>query len=716
MAAGSSVRYSSCSINVHAKSNVRYGISVTATTPTTETRIDSIQVTGDATVDWMLIVPTVVTSGELQTTYQWEGRSAVRITAQPGGAALLSMLVEHAARLVHDDVRITGTAIPERELHDPNSDRYTRAYTIWQPFPVQPGARDLVWRQREFLGMRPGDTNELLTPGGDVGSPDCLVIDDANHGFRQLPAAWPACLREDGVAPRQVILKMSSPLASGPLWDVLASRFGDRLTLYCYIGDLRKEYAPIGQPLSWERIATDVTRAVRARADLVGAARVIVSIGLSGAVVVERDGGSALVYDPQHQEGDWERRRPGRPIGLGTCVAAALAVQATRDPVQPDWLQAIRCGLEAARDLHERRFVLSGGARADGMDFPALSVARVLADSAAGPVFRCVEIPQADDWHVFATSFDGGYRAMAARIVVEGDIDACRDLPVERMGAWSSIDRTEIESMRSVRNIIREHLQQTQRARPLSLAVFGPPGSGKSFAIKQMAREWMGGTTRIAVLEFNLSQFAAPSDLPAALQRVRDCAVEGMLPLVFWDEFDTPLGGHELGWLAQFLAPMQDGTFVEHGIARPIGPAIFIFAGGTHATMASFKRRAVEIPGAKATDFISRLRGYVDILGPNPTDGDDRTYVLRRALLLRALLLGKAPGLFRNNQLDIDPGVLRAFLDVTTYVHGARSMESIVDMSALSGKLRYERSALPPQHQLGLHVDAEEFLALVVGR
>jgi hypothetical protein len=34
-------------------------------------------------------------------------------------------------------------------------------------------------------------------------------------------------------------------------------------------------------------------------------------------------------------------------------------------------------------------------------------------------------------------------------------------------------------------------------------------------------------------------------------------------------------------------------------------------------------------------------------------------------------------------------------------------------MGSLSDKLRYERSALPAQHQLGLHVDAEEFLALV---
>jgi hypothetical protein len=132
--------------------------------------------------------------------------------------------------------------------------------------------------------------------------------------------------------------------------------------------------------------------------------------------------------------------------------------------------------------------------------------------------------------------------------------------------------------------------------------------------------------------------------------------------------------------------------------------------------MESFKVRAVEIPGAKATDFLSRLRGFVDILGPNQMNDDDQTFVLRRALLLRALLRQKAPGLFHNGRLDIDPGVLRAFLEVTTYVHGARSMESIIDMSALSGKLRYERSGLPPQHQLGLHVGSDEFLALVRDR
>jgi len=129
--------------------------------------------------------------------------------------------------------------------------------------------------------------------------------------------------------------------------------------------------------------------------------------------------------------------------------------------------------------------------------------------------------------------------------------------------------------------------------------------------------------------------------------------------------------------------------------------------------MASFKASAAEHPEAKAPDFLSRLRGYVDILGVNATDETDTAFVLRRAFLLRAILCGRAMQTFSGGRLSIDRGVLRAFLTVSRYLHGARSMEAIVDMSALAGKLRYERSSLPAEHQLALHTDAATFLDLV---
>lgn len=83
-------------------------------------------------------------------------------------------------------------------------------------------------------------------------------------------------------------------------------------------------------------------------------------------------------------------------------------------------------------------------------------------------------------------------------------------------------------------------------------------------------------------------------------------------------------------------------------------------------------------------------------------------------LLLRSLLLRKSRQLFDiKGELHIDEGVLHAFLEIGKYRHGARSMESIIDMSVLSGKLMFERSCLPAPHQLDLHVDAAEFLKLV---
>jgi len=162
---------------------------------------------------------------------------------------------------------------------------------------------------------------------------------------------------------------------------------------------------------------------------------------------------------------------------------------------------------------------------------------------------------------------------------------------------------------------------------------------------------------------------------------------------------------------------MQDGAFLEQGAFHPIGPAIFVFAGGTSATLEEFVAAGDEALArqAKKPDFLSRLRAYVNVYGPNPQGAGDVAYVLRRALLLRSLLQRKAPQIVEGELLRIDPGVLRAFLRADAYTHGARSMEAIIDMSALAGKSGFERASLPPANQLALHVDAARFLALVYG-
>ena len=141
--------------------------------------------------------------------------------------------------------------------------------------------------------------------------------------------------------------------------------------------------------------------------------------------------------------------------------------------------------------------------------------------------------------------------------------------------------------------------------------------------------------------EFNLSQLQQPEDLLGALHQVRDVNLSGKMPLVFWDEFDTTLGGQSLGWLRYFLAPMQDGTFQEEQITHPIGRTIFVFAGGTSTTMEGFSQvlTTEDFRAAKGPDFVSRLRGHVNILGPNRQTGvEDAHFIIRRAIILRVLL------------------------------------------------------------------------------
>jgi hypothetical protein len=301
----------------------------------------------------------------------------------------------------------------------------------------------------------------------------------------------------------------------------------------------------------------------------------------------------------------------------------------------------------------------------------------------------------------------------AREIVRQGPSVALRNVPIETIGAWRSADRHEIEGVRSVKNAMQEYLQRTKSETPLAVAVFGPPGSGKSFAIKQVARDL--GIDKEAQLTFNLSQFESAEELSGAFHQIRDLHLKGKMPLVFWDEFDTPCQGVPLGWLRYFLAPIQDGQFSDKGRTHPTGGGIYVFAGGTRPSFKQFCQvLSEEDRAAKKPDFVSRLRAYIDVRGPNgdPNLVEDDLYVIRRSFLLNALLELHVAHLKKNKQFQIGDGVLDAFLRTIKYRHGARSMESIVTMSALKGRGKFEQSSLPPEHLLSMHVDARDFTEL----
>ncbi len=204
------------------------------------------------------------------------------------------------------------------------------------------------------------------------------------------------------------------------------------------------------------------------------------------------------------------------------------------------------------------------------------------------------------------------------------------------------------------------------------------------------------------------------------------------LPLVFFDEFDSTFG-EPLGWLKYFLAPMQDGKFKAGERMYSIGKAIFVFAGGIAHSFYEFydKRKDDEsFKRAKGPDFVSRLRGHVDIAGVNPTPQAkpsggaeaaarnltiDPVLMFRRAILLRSILESCLGEIINPNTKEarIDFRVIRAFLGVQEYKHGVRSMQAIIEMTRVSNRRDIQRSSLPFREQLNMHVDDGEFLRLV---
>jgi hypothetical protein len=318
---------------------------------------------------------------------------------------------------------------------------------------------------------------------------------------------------------------------------------------------------------------------------------------------------------------------------------------------------------------------------------------------------------------------------------------AISNLPHLRIGELISVDGEEITALRNLRQVVRQYDRHDDGKKPLSIGVFGPPGAGKSFAVKQIANNLLG--KRSQWLEFNLSQFKDANDLIGACHQIRDQVLQGKLPVAFFDEFDS----HNYSWLKYLLAPMQDGRFQEGELTHTIGKCVLIFAGGTSWTFDAFgppdgndAEAATQFRLAKGPDFQSRLDAYLNVVGPNPRvrekppdggtspdapggagdsapsyrvggrrmveDERDIWWPIRRALMLRSVLRLKP-----DSKLTIDPGLLHALLRVSRYRHGSRSMEKILLPMQKCGT--FSPSSLPHGSQLELQTNADEFLTLL---
>ena len=738
-----------------------------------------IVVAGDVAIDWLqFTVPAGIASGRKQPPMpNWRLRPGTGMVARSGGALLLARMVREAAQIPVATHPLEGieTIPPQQTIHSiVQLDRY--------PSAASGGSnKDMRFRVQRKCGFAgPVDDMPVLRPV-DQDNPDAemVILDDAGNGFRDMDHAWPQAVTSANKRPI-ILHKMSRPIFRGKLWQAIRRPHAERMVVVVGADDLRAEGVNISYRLSWERTAKDFVWQLACNPGLRELARcqhLIVRFGIDAAIYtcLDQRGApkSTLFYDPMVAEDGFRDNFPGQMIGFNAAFVAALAAR-----MVSHFLSGISDGV---RDgiLASRRLCHFGFGRALGeIDYPCAAIFRpwkgdVVINDIRVPNPTAVEPADPGFWSILAEPcgdagddeklFGSTIEEMAYAIVEGGDKAlAMQGAPVGRFGILKTVDRAEIENFRSITNLIREYIDSPDVKRPLSIAVFGPPGSGKSFGVTQVAKVAAPGL--IKTIEFNVSQFQAPEDLVKALHKVRDIVLEGRMPLVFFDEFDSSASfGGNLGWLKYFLAPMQDGKFRDGETFHPIGRSLFVFAGGTSKSLQEFsghqnkdigtighephhpeengqnqkndaratgKNCKESLPiqaqedqetreqlfiNAKGPDFVSRLRGYVNIKGVNPSDPDDRLFMIRRAIILRTMMERFAKQVIEDGteRVRIDPGVLRALIKIPEFKHGARSMEAILDMSLLAGRECFEQASLPSAEQLKLHVDAEMFMRLV---
>ncbi|GHT67355.1 hypothetical protein AGMMS50239_30380 [Bacteroidia bacterium] len=592
----------------------------------------------------------------------------------PGGAALVQQVLSHHG--------LTGYELPD--------DSFRCEY----------------YADNRRLGITEGSVN---TPSTNSAAPYTLVWDEGLGDIS--PVSVPTLWASDKTLPKKETF--------------------DKIAGHCLLmldaNVLRNNGAMISKAISWERTAMNLLWQLNNNTRinyLLKSPYILVTFAEDAAVYIETRNGvigsASMVLTDGKCEGS-QREKLGESAQLGDAFAVMVAAASLQFPDIINQTKKLQLTpvLESAKRLYESNYPIINEKNIEdllvfneGEDGEALITI---------PVFPDGNTILPDTWIIANSKGENYIDELAANFIKFGD-EALegKGLPILQIGGLKTIDRFEIESFNNIRNLIVEYANKKfskgEDITPLSIAVFGSPGSGKSFGVKQIAGSISGNIKTDTV---NVAQISNEDELGAAFQKVRDIILEDKLPLVFFDEFDSG----ELKWLKNFLMPMQDGKFKDTTGEHPLGKCILVFAGGTASTFKNFispmsstdEATQKAFKNVKGPDFVSRIKGAIDIAGPNRKNDSDHVCILRRALLLRSLC--ERDERLKKNIKDgkkfIDENILRAMLYVTEYKHGARSMETILKMSKIKTGV-WLPSDLPMGNQMSVHLNDRKFTDILL--
>lgn len=626
-----------------------------------------------------------------------------------------------------------------------------------------------IFRKRVFHQRRAEDKNQpehgwfmvkQMLPGEGRGAPkDHFIVTDKN--LEALSNNNGIVLIDDSGVPPQICDDIASLnpelwcIAMGisvAHWQKWAVRLGDRFTLFCRLSDLETTRMEMDSSVNWETIVAMCLRALRTE-----------EVGLWDErhhafrchIVVEMFPHGLLYVGPngtyfRYRKGCLPEKTSARQRGSVPCydtlVTSMLCMDAIRfgsfNFSRSYFFDFSKRVLLNWKVLNEKGYYFDNGLEFPNLDFSSTYPGGApvsFMDDQTDPTF--VELPP------FSSDFDSALQLVSSQLWNEEKKKALRsffrqsrkvkttygqqkfdymdvivsvlntlkeevnrssgfnNLPIFQLGHLRTTDPAEIDPVITLHTVMDSYVSKESVLRPLCIGVFGPPGSGKSFAVKQVAGEIakkLDGSP-FDFFEFNLTQFASPDEINSAIDPIRASVAQGKIPIAFWDEFDCRYDDYEFGYLRYFLPAMQDGVTYVHGVPYHIGRAIFVFAGGVKASWhgmeellsTSDPKKLEMYKTLKIPDFMSRLRVVLDIDGIEISDdllrdsaSEDELEELRRILLKRAFIIAHQMQTHWKSAARKTSGLLLRLL-IARYNFGARSMEAVIEASRAADRLVY---------------------------
>ncbi len=395
-------------------------------------------------------------------------------------------------------------------------------------------------------------------------------------------------------------------------------------------------------------------------------------------------------------------------LGLASAFTAGFALGF------PDCDAGIRLGIAATNRLCQTGFVPNMDDHAPDYDISNIMENLSLKERVSTVSVPSSKISSGDSFSIF-DGLTGDPAEVARQIVTLGPERALAHCSVRKFGQLQSADRIEQESLGSIVDTMHERLASNITT-PTCIGVLGPVGSGKKFVatglLDTVSERWP-----IRKLTYN-TRVMGLEHLTNVCNTVRDNAADKHLTIVSFENCDSLIDGNSL-LLDTFTSLMRYGGFRDGTHERRLGRCLLLFLVNQDPprhestptpTQAEFKiSRAIE-----DSTLIDNLHGAASLLGPNQSSLQDKLFAVRRAFMLRRLLQERHPHLEVNGTIKIDDAVLHALLFVPQYKHGLRGLEKILSTSRLTGRRKFDISALPPEEQIDMHVpDIRTFMAFL---